>query len=385
MKRLVISVVLVSVIMASSKPAKSNNFLLNLGPEQLVQRNGINISVSGYSVPSFVDWNNDGLKDLIIGQGPSPAKVRVYLNVGTQFAPMFSDYFYVKSNGVDLSVSASGCLGCFPRVDYWDDDDLKDLLLGRSDGKVYIYLNIGSDEDPTFDSGQRIRVGSGTNLDVGDRATPTTVDWDSDGRKDLVVGGKDGRIHLYINCGSNGAVPPSFDLSPSQGDYALLSSGWSLYAQGGRSSPVVLDLDGDGNKDILTGNTDGELLFYKNVGTDAEPTFSDDYLLVCSDGEPIDLSGSARSRHFVCDWTGDGYLDVLIGARDGKVHLYQSIGQPGDVDKDYDVDSTDFVLLASCWLEVGWENCDGADLNCDGIVDALDLQQLADNWLVGIE
>jgi hypothetical protein len=89
-------------------------------------------------------------------------------------------------------------------------------------------------------------------------------------------------------------------------------------------------LNGDGKKDILTGDTEGQLLFYSNVGTDAAPIFSD-YVLVESNGTPIDLLGQSRSRPFVCDWTGDGYLDVLIGAGDGKVYLYQGIPEPTTV------------------------------------------------------
>ncbi len=123
-----------------------------------------------------------------------------------------------------------------------------------------------------------------------------------------------------------------------------------------RSSPVVLDLNGDGKKDLLTGNTEGELLLYINVGTDAEPKFSG-YLRVESDGVRINLAGTPRSRPFVCDWTGDGYLDVLVGAGDGKVHLYQSKGQAGDIDKDYDVDFIDFAWLSIFWQKTSCGKC----------------------------
>ncbi len=92
----------------------------------------------------------------------------------------------------------------------------------------------------------------------------------------------------------------------------------------GRSCPAVRDLDGDGKKDLLTGDTNGQLLFYSNAGTDDAPSFSG-YTLVESDGTAIDLPGTPRSRPFVCDWTGDGEPDVLVGAGDGKVHLYQGI------------------------------------------------------------
>ncbi len=357
--------------------------LLNLGAEELVQAKGSDIQVPGYSVPCLVDWNNDGLADLIIGEGggSTAGKVRIYLNVGTSADPQFSGYFYAQSNGIDLTVPASGCLGCFPRVVYWDADKRKDLLVGLGDGTVKIFLNTGTDESPMFDAGTTVLVAvPGAPLDVGDRATPTFVDWDSDGMNDLVVGGLDGKIHIYLNCGCAWPIP-AFYYSVPIGEFAK-ENGQDLVVPSGRSSPVVLDLDGDGKKDLLTGNTEGELLLYINIGTDAKPKFSLLHLRVESDGVPINLAGTPRSRPFVCDWTGDGYPDVLIGAGDGKVHLYQSKGQAGDIDKDYDVDFRDFAWLSIFWGQTACGKCAGADLTGDGKVDIQDVAELAGKWLM---
>jgi hypothetical protein len=300
--------------------------VLNLGAEQLVQAGGVDIAVNGYSVPSYVDWNNDGLEDLISGEGGggySDGKVRVYLNSGTAANPQFTTYSYAQSNGSDLVLSASGCLGAFPRLAYWDGDARKDLLIGHTDGTVRLYLNTGTDENPTFDGGTMLQVGapgSKVNIDVGYRATPMLVDWDSDGLRDMAVGGLDGKLHIFVNAGTNAA--PDF-LAET---YAQ-ESGSDLIVPSIRLSPIIFDFDEDGKKDLLTGNTEGQLLFYSNTGTDAAPSFSG-YLLVEADGVAIDLPGIPRSRPFVCDWTGDGYLDVLIGAADGQVHLYEGVPEP---------------------------------------------------------
>ena len=330
MNRLALMTLVLSMLMI---PGVGYGNLVDLGPEQLVQAGGADIQVLGYSVPSFVDWNNDNLNDLIIGEGSGaapPGKVRVYLNVGTTSNPHFSNYFYAQSNGADLSITAAGCMGSFPRVVYWNDDASKDLLVGMAGGAVKIFLNVGTDENPTFDGGQTIQVGSpGSDLNVGARATPTAVDWNDDGRMDLVVGALDGKIHIYQNCGCGGAVPPSFSLSLTSGDLAE-ENGADLLVSSGRSSPVIMDFDGDGKKDLLTGNTNGELLLYVNVGTDAAPAFSG-YSLITSQGVPIDLAGTPRSRPFACDWTGDGYLDLLVGAGDGRIHLYESVPEPATI------------------------------------------------------
>ena len=88
-----------------------------------------------------------------------------------------------------------------------------------------------------------------------------------------------------------------------------------------------MDLDGDGRKDLLVGNTNGAILLYPNRESDAAPGFST-YDDVTADGVPLDLPGVPRSRPFITDWTGDGLPDLLVGAGDGRVHLFQSVPEP---------------------------------------------------------
>jgi WD40 repeat protein len=381
--------VLSTGLILASRPSLS--FAIDMGSMEIVEANGVAIQVPGYSVPSFEDWNNDGLRDLIIGEGGGgiSGKVRVYLNVGTEAQPQFKDYFYAKSNGVDLVCTPVGCMGCFPRLVDWNQDGHKDLLVGHADGTIKIFMNIsGPNELPTFDGGTKLTVGSSivSTLDVGDRATPSLVDWNDDGLLDLVVGGLDGGIHIYTNCGSNGGVPPAFYTSAPGGQLAQ-ENGHDLLVPGLRSCPIILDFDGDGKKDILTGNTDGLLLFYKNVGTDAAPTFSG-YSMVTSMGVPIQLTGSLRTRPSVCHWTGDGrfgpkdgYWDLLVGYGDGKIRLYRGLPKAGDLNGDGVVDGDDFTILCKALDQPVPLGGSPADLNHDGVVDNLDLRLFADLWL----
>ena len=84
---------------------------LLLGPEELVQTGGVDIDVPGYSVPSFAYWNDDNLKDLVVGEGGGGSvegKVRVYLNTGSEINPQFTGYFYAQSESSDLIEPGSG-------------------------------------------------------------------------------------------------------------------------------------------------------------------------------------------------------------------------------------------------------------------------------------
>jgi hypothetical protein len=101
--------IIIPVLLISAAPASGEGLVL--GPEQAVQAGGADISVPGYSVPSFVHWDDDGLKDLVVGEGSGITgfgRVRIYLNTGTPGDPRFTSYFYAQSDGLDLQSPGGG-------------------------------------------------------------------------------------------------------------------------------------------------------------------------------------------------------------------------------------------------------------------------------------
>ena len=59
----------------------------------------------GHFVPTVVDWDSDGKKDLIIGQFKE-GKIQLYLNYGTDTAPLFKDSQYLQAGGEEISLPA---------------------------------------------------------------------------------------------------------------------------------------------------------------------------------------------------------------------------------------------------------------------------------------
>lgn len=302
---------------------------LVLAAEDLVLSADTAIAVPGYAVPSFVRWDGDELPDLVVGQGGfgyGPGKVRVYPNVGAPGAPRFEGFFFVEAAGAEIASPEGGCMGIFPRLVDADADGRDDLLCGEAEGRIRLYLNTGAGASPVFDAGRYLEVGEpGAKMiiDVGQRPTPIVVDWDLDGRRDLLVGAKDGYLRLFRNEGSDAA----WDFRSSE---LVLEDGAPMPVPSARPSPQFADLDGDGRRDLLVGNTEGNILFYPNVGTDDSPAFSG-YTYIEAGGTAIDLPLTPRARPFLCDWNGDGRTDLLVGSSPGYVRIYLNVDRTTDI------------------------------------------------------
>jgi hypothetical protein len=203
---------------------------------------------------------------------------------------------------------------------------MKDLLVGNSTpGNVLFFQNLGTDAAPAFNGSSNIQAG-GSDITDDYRRTLCPADWDGDGDLDLIIGGITGPVSYCQNTAGPGVDP-------------VLSGPVTWFIISGlRSSPCVADFDGDGQLDLLVGQTDGKLLYYRRSdvpGPDADPNFDAPtfatYLGADSNRYDIDLPLSARSRPFACDWTGDGLIDVLVGGADGQVYLYQGVPEPASL------------------------------------------------------
>ncbi|MGQ3360675.1 MAG: beta strand repeat-containing protein [Phreatobacter sp.] len=140
---------------------------------------------------TFADLDSDGDQDAIIGN--SLGNFRIFQNTGSASSPAFT---YVGQDLLGLSEVGDDAAPVF--ADFDNDGDL-DALVGREDGQFSYFQNTGSPTAPNFVATMNpfglVNVGTLSNVDVGDI--------DADGDLDLLVGRSDGTIAYFTNVGGH--------------------------------------------------------------------------------------------------------------------------------------------------------------------------------------
>ena len=130
-------------------------------------------------------------------------------------------------------------------------------LLSTSDQEnpgFYFLENTGNDAEPLFASARGLGLSAYTRPNLG-----SFVDWDGDGRKDLVACEFEHSIRFYKNTGTGGpGTGPTF--ADADGVYLIKPRSIMMI-----SGVDVVDWNGDGDLDILTGQGHGGngLRFYE--------------------------------------------------------------------------------------------------------------------------
>ena len=223
-----------------------------------------------------------------------------------------------------------------PNFADFDADGDFDLLCGEFlDGFTY-FENIGSRSVPKYSMGKRLKSGEGQPLVMDlQMITPTAIDWDKDGDLDLIVGDEDGRVAFVENTGKlTGDRTPQFN----RPRYFQQEADDVKF--GALATPVGFDWDGDGDTDIVSGNTAGYVGFFENLsGPNVEqPKWAAPQLLAAHEkvlrimaGPNGSIQGPCEAKwgyttQTIADWDADGLPDLVVNSIWGKVVWYRNVG-----------------------------------------------------------
>ena len=313
----------------------------------------------GLAAPALWDFNGDGKRDLLVGEfetnsskfpmGADGSTVRVYLNVGTDSDPKFSEQFEWArdTEGTVMEVPQWCCIGFTPQFFDLDDDGHKDMITGQyHPGEVMWFRGsaagfmpgktLPQEGNPASNGQPDWRDYDGEEGDIGTfqywgYTSATFGDLDDDGDYDLIVGGSGG-LRSSENVG--GRKTPSFAMRErlldiegralqtrpyTEAQLQSARSGGSLPpASDFKTNPLAIDWDTDGVLDLLVTDSYREpdsraVSFFRGVKTPDGHRFEPGIDLLPAENGAKALSGSGP-RVYVDDWNRDGVNDLIVGA-----------------------------------------------------------------------
>ncbi len=307
-------------------------------PPVALEAGGRRLDLYGSPSPNPVDWFGRGVLDLIGGSFLDT--ITLFQNTGTRRAPRLAAGELLRVNGEILRMDL--CM-IQPRVVHWHPDGRPSLIVGEEDGSVAFVENLAPRSEPPRLARPKYFEQLDPYLKSGVLARPVAVDWNGDGKLDLIVGNSAGYIQYFENIG---------DLrNPVFADRGYLQAGGRTIrhmagpngsvqgpaeAKWGYTNPAVADWDLDGDLDLLVNDIRGEVVWYRNVGTRRKPELAP--------AAPVEVEwpGKApkpdwvwweprgnqlvtqwRTTPEVVDWDGDGLPDLVMLDYRGYLALYR--------------------------------------------------------------
>jgi len=165
---------------------------------------------------------------------------------------------------------------------------------------VVSYYNVGTPAAPTWPDSPDVSLSAGNN------AAPAPADLGGDGDLDLLVGEHSGRLALYCN-----TEPRNQVFSEKPGFYPVWQFEMADYASvatGGWAYPALADWDDDGDLDLLLGQAHGQVHQYTNVGSNINPDWRPDGVLLT-----LPWTDHPHAFPALADIDGDDDYDLFVG------------------------------------------------------------------------